>query len=63
MGKRTFVRVGDGHGQGSLSIKTDPASQAFLLRRGPYERTPYIGQHGYRLVAPKRLVRALDDAM
>lgn len=83
VGKRTFVMIGQGRdGEGSLSIKADVPSQGFLVRRGPYVRTPYIGQHGwvtvwgnvafdpgevgdlvrdaYRLVAPKRLLRALE---
>lgn len=48
VGKRTFVMVGGGRkGEGSLSMKADVPSQAFLVRRGPYVRTPYIGQHGW----------------
>ena len=47
VGKRSFVMIGGGHGDGSMSIKADLPSQSFLVRRGPYERTPYIGQHGW----------------
>jgi hypothetical protein len=86
-GKRSFVIVGDGHGEGEgpgLSIKTDPVTQDLLVRGGDFERTPYIGQHGWvtargraatlpwkkieglvedawRAVAPKRLVKKLDQ--
>lgn len=46
--KKSLVLVGGGHdGDGSLSIKTDPTTQAMLVKRGPYTRTPYIGQHGW----------------
>jgi predicted DNA-binding protein (MmcQ/YjbR family) len=45
--KKTFVMIGDGYGKGSLSIKSDPTTQALLIKRGPWERTPYIGQHGW----------------
>jgi predicted DNA-binding protein (MmcQ/YjbR family) len=46
--KKTFVMIGEGtHGQGSLSIKADRITQEALVRRGPYVRTPYIGQHGW----------------
>ena len=31
----------------SISRKSDPANQALLVERGPYYRTPYIGQHGW----------------
>ena len=31
----------------SLSIKSDPTTQAALIKRGGYVRTPYIGQHGW----------------
>ena len=45
--KKTFVMIGDGYGKGSLSIKSDPTTQGLLVKRGPWERTPYIGQHGW----------------
>lgn len=46
--KKTFVMIGGGHdGQGSLSIKADLPAQDLLVKRGPYIRTPYIGQHGW----------------
>jgi predicted DNA-binding protein (MmcQ/YjbR family) len=48
-GKKSFVLIGAGHdgGGGSMAIKSDPITQAALIRRGPYTRTPYIGQHGW----------------
>jgi len=45
--KKTFVMIGDGYGRGSLSIKCDLTTQDLLVRRGPWKRTPYIGQHGW----------------
>lgn len=47
VGKKSFVIAGMGAGGGSLAIKADPDTQAALIRRGPYYRTPYIGQHGW----------------
>jgi hypothetical protein len=32
--------------RGSLSIKADLTTQDLLMQRGPWQRTPYIGQHG-----------------
>ena len=46
--KKSFVLVGGGnHDEGSLSIKADHDTQQALIKRGPYVRTPYIGQHGW----------------
>jgi predicted DNA-binding protein (MmcQ/YjbR family) len=45
--KKTFVMIGDGYGKGSISIKSDPTTQDLLVKRGPWQRTPYIGQHGW----------------
>ena len=36
-----------GEDGGSISLKSDLPNQALLVRRGPYYRTPYIGQHGW----------------
>ena len=48
VGKRSFVIVGDDDGdQATLSIKTDPVTQDLLVRQGGFERTPFIGQHGW----------------
>ena len=79
---KSFVIAGMGEEGGDVAIKADHASQAALIRRGPWFRTPYIGQHGwvsitdplsgdwsevelliedgYRLAAPKRLVKLLS---
>lgn len=79
--KKSFVIAGMGEDGVSVSIKSDPTTQSFLIRRPPYYRTPYIGQHGwvsvadplaqdpaeleelivdgYRLAAPKTLVRRI----
>lgn len=48
VGKRSFVIVGEGDGdRPTLSIKTDPVTQDLLVRQGTFERTPFIGQHGW----------------
>ena len=47
VGGRSFVLVGAGGGRGSLSIKTDPATQEQLVEEGPYIRTPGLGHHGW----------------
>ena len=53
VGKRSFVIVGAGEdGHGSMSIKADLYTQDRLIRAGGYERTPYIGQHGWVSLAP-----------
>ena len=45
--KKSFVIAGMGEQGMSISIKSDPTNQALLIERGPYYRTPYIGQHGW----------------
>jgi predicted DNA-binding protein (MmcQ/YjbR family) len=82
VGKRSFAIIGAQDVTVYLSLKTDLITQDALVRRGPWMRAPYIGQHGwitvvvaptldwkevaelvvegYRLAAPKRLVRLLD---
>lgn len=47
VGKKSFVIAGMGEAGTAISIKADPVTQAALVRRGPYYRTPYIGQHGW----------------
>ena len=49
--KKSFVIAGMGEDGEALSIKSDPTTQEHLVRRGPYYRTPYIGQHGWISVA------------
>jgi predicted DNA-binding protein (MmcQ/YjbR family) len=45
--KKSFVIAGMGERGTSVSIKSDPVNQALLVDRGPWYRTPYIGQHGW----------------
>jgi predicted DNA-binding protein (MmcQ/YjbR family) len=45
--KKSFLIAGMGEDGGAISIKSDPITQAHLVSRGPYYRTPYIGQHGW----------------
>lgn len=45
--RRSFVIAGMGRDGLTVSIKADLPNQALLTRRGPYYRTPYIGQHGW----------------
>lgn len=47
VGKKSFLIAGMGEDGGAISIKSDPITQAHLVSRGPYYRTPYIGQHGW----------------
>jgi hypothetical protein len=52
VGKKSLVLIGgggsgDGKDKGSLSVKTDVTTQQMLIKRGPWVRTPYIGQHGW----------------
>ena len=45
--KKSLVLIGGGEGKGSLSVKTDLETQRALIKRGPWIRAPYIGQHGW----------------
>jgi predicted DNA-binding protein (MmcQ/YjbR family) len=47
VGKKSFLIAGMGEEGGAISIKSDPMTQSHLVSRGPYYRTPYIGQHGW----------------
>lgn len=49
--KRSFVIAGMGEDGEVVSIKADHFTQAVLTRRGPWYRTPYIGQHGWVSIA------------
>ena len=49
--KKSFVIAGMGEDGAAISIKADPTTQAALVRRGPFYRTPYIGQHGWVSIA------------
>lgn len=47
VGRKSFLIAGMGEEGEAISLKADHESQAALVRRGPYYRTPYIGQHGW----------------
>ena len=47
VGKKGFVIVGHNEEALSFCVKSDPTTQTLLIKRGPYYRTPYIGQHGW----------------
>ena len=48
VGKKSLVFLGDNQGRGAyLSINVDRETQRFLVEQGGFERTPYIGQHGW----------------
>lgn len=60
---KTFVMVGQGTGSGSLSIKSDPDTQRYLIEHRGFLRTRYIGQHGWVSVPelPPRSWDEIDD--
>lgn len=45
--RKSFVIAGMNADGPNISIKSDHDTQAHLVRRGPWYRTPYIGQHGW----------------
>jgi len=45
--RKSFLIAGMEATGASISFKSDPVSQSMLVRRGPFYRTPYIGQHGW----------------
>ena len=45
VGSKSFVIAGMGEEGTAISIKSDLVTQDSLIRRGPYYRTPYIGEH------------------
>lgn len=49
--QKSFVIAGMGERGEAISVKADPITQEALIRRGPYYRTPYIGQHGWVSIA------------
>jgi predicted DNA-binding protein (MmcQ/YjbR family) len=51
VGKKSFLIAGMGEDGHAISIKADRETQAFLVRLGPWYRTPYIGQHGWVSIA------------
>jgi predicted DNA-binding protein (MmcQ/YjbR family) len=48
---KSFLIAGMSEDGGAISIKSDPLTQDALVRRGPWYRTPYIGQHGWVSIA------------
>ena len=55
VGKKPFVMMGSQ--KLLLAIKTDPVTQDLLVRSGRFQRTPYIGQHGWIDVTDFNLMR------
>lgn len=44
---KPFVMMGETAKGPWLAIKADVHSQAWLIKRGGFSKTPYIGQHGW----------------
>ena len=49
--KKSFIIAGTDEEGCTIVIKCDPIAQRHLIQRGPYYRTPYIGQHGWVSIA------------
>ena len=47
VGTKSFVIAGMGEHGTAISFKSNRVNQELLVGRGPYYRTPYIGQHGW----------------
>jgi hypothetical protein len=47
VGKKSLAMLGEDNGVPSLGLKTDVHTQALLIKRGDFVRTPYVGQHGW----------------
>lgn len=58
VGKKTLAMLGLADDRPSLGIKTDLATQAALIKRKDFHKTPYVGQHGW--VSTEGTVRQLD---
>lgn len=56
--KKSLAILGEDEGAPSLAVKTDLHTQAALIKRGGFFRTPYVGQHGW--VSCKGTVNQLD---
>lgn len=52
---RPFVFLGEDGSGCWLSVKADRHTQQFLVERDCFERTPYIGQHGWTSVRVDRI--------
>lgn len=44
---KPFIIIGESGDEGHLSIKSDRESQRILIEHRGFQRTPYIGQHGW----------------
>ena len=59
VGKKTLAMLGSTNdGVPSLGLKSDLTTQALLVERGGFYRTPYVGQHGW--VSIDGTVKQLD---
>ena len=58
VGKKTLAMLGLNGGVPSLGLKSDLTTQSFLVERGRFYRTPYVGQHGW--VSIDGTVKQLD---
>ena len=58
VGKKTLAMLGLNAGVPSLGLKSDLTTQSFLVERGRFYRTPYVGQHGW--VSIDGTVKQLD---
>jgi len=58
VGKQSLALLGEDNGTPSLGLKTDLDTQAALVKRDKFYRTPYVGQHGW--VSIDGTVRQLD---
>ena len=47
VGTKTLAMLGESEGSPSLGLKTDPPTQAELVKRKDFYPTPYVGQHGW----------------
>ena len=47
VGKKTLAMLGEEAEKPSLGLKTDLHTQAVLIKRSDFIKTPYVGQHGW----------------
>jgi predicted DNA-binding protein (MmcQ/YjbR family) len=47
VGKKSFAILGEQSGIPSLALKADLDTQAALVKRSAFYKTPYVGQHGW----------------
>jgi predicted DNA-binding protein (MmcQ/YjbR family) len=47
VGKKSFAILGEQDGIPSLALKADLHTQAALVKRSAFYKTPYVGQHGW----------------